>query len=305
MAAKSFSHLMSNLFVGLSKGSPALRPYSTKFSRELGYRLFGLESKFAASQASSSVKPDMVVSSPKTSNVLVLEWTENRNALQKDAQFGKYAKMIKRDLIDVLGVPVNEAGSHDVVIVVPDVCAPDYEALIKTRKWGFPMLVHKIDASGDSLNRNGSPMSTPKTDAFFQGGINLNPERIPLHYIPVPLDGITTKSIAPNVVAELISIATKGGGEVSLERFCESYFPIWDKLDGSIQKEIRDKTKGVLTRLCRKPSMKSLITRSNQNPPKWNVANIRGSGGNKALQQRMQEFVNDVRGDPHQPDLFD
>ena len=302
MALPSFSLLLPNLFIGLCNGTPLLKPYSAVFCRDLGYRVHRFEPSFKLSSGGRA-NPDLVLASTSKNNTLLIEWTEATSvSSHKEEQLHRYSKVNQLDLTDVLAVPISAATTHDVTLIVPPGGVDSFEAFLSGKKWSFALLGFAAVDGKYSLEVTANGFQQSETDAFFRSGIHLT--RVPLHYLPIPLDQITRASVAAQVVRHLVSLIHKGVGEVTVQEFCVGWVPLWSFIDVQKQHNLMAVTRDVLTALARKPFGKRLLRRIPSDPPAWQLSGqdlLRKQV--RSVRTHLDNFIAEQTGESYQPEL--
>ncbi len=148
----SFSHLLSNLFIGLCKGHRSLRPYSLQFRDTLRYDIFRFEASFRLS-AGARANPDLVMVSGSLGNTLVLEWSGSGLTDHKKSQLERYAAISTDDLSSVLAVPVEATHSHDIVLILKGPVIQSFRDYLEEKGWPFPIVEFEIHDPGCSLQK--------------------------------------------------------------------------------------------------------------------------------------------------------
>ncbi len=150
----SFSHLASNLIIGLCKGSRLLLPYSQQFNRDLGYSLFRLEASFVLISAPGGGRshPDIVTVSSKVGNSILFELTEASTVGDhKEQQLTRYSRVTTADLTVVLAIPPQSARTHDVALILSPQAIGAFSQHCVDRGWHYPLLTFTQDDNGFSL----------------------------------------------------------------------------------------------------------------------------------------------------------
>ncbi|RLG20548.1 hypothetical protein DRN74_05210 [Candidatus Micrarchaeota archaeon] len=301
MAKDSFRLLLPNLFIGLCKGSRLLHPYSKQFYQELGYRLFQFEPSFKI--VDGRAHPDAVLRSEKVKHTLLVEWTEAASIHpRKQRQLSRYARVTNRDLINVLAVPPEEVKSFDVVLIVSDQTAPLFQQTLREQRWQFPLLIFRSECEEYELRKVFNEFMESETNKFFTVGIKIN--RIPLHFLPFPLENTTEADIVPFVIRHLLSLLVKGIKEFEVEDFCRGYVPMWKFIWWEKRHDLMKLTRQVLTALGRKPVGKELIRRVGSDPPKWGFVNpVESRKRIRSIKKVLEQFINEIQGKQYQMEL--
>ncbi|MCC7353448.1 MAG: hypothetical protein IT330_06775 [Anaerolineae bacterium] len=302
MVTNSFSHLLPNLFIGLCAGSPHLRPYSERFGHELAYQVFKFEVRFSMS-AGGQANPDAVIASKKVANTFLLEWTESASISDdKKAQLERYSRVSARDLTDIIAVPPAATRTHDVAVIVRAAAADSFRRWLVDRQWRFPLMVFDPQEGRYTLKKVEFGFQEKRTEDFFAAGINV--ERIPLSYLPFPLDQVSRASIVAPTIRHLIALVIRGIQQIGIEGFCSGYVPAWSFIADRKQGELMRATKEVLNALGRKPGCKDLLERVQGDPPKWRLA-TRDVFRKRAqfYRDRLNIFISEHEGEDFQPEL--
>lgn len=301
MATPSFSLLLSNLFVALSKQSKVLSPYSKDFGGVLGYQVFMFEPVIRLSGRGTS-HPDLVVTSKKVGCTLVLEWTERTTVdSQKAGQLHRYSSVTQSDLVNVLGVPVDCAKLNNIALITGRNGCAAFGKFLMDSALVFPLLSFTIDGDEHNLKLEINAFREPSTHRFFNEGIVAR--NVPLRYIPFSLDQIRGEELVSLVIQHLLSLIVKDVKSFTITEFCAGcYLHAWNFIGVKKQSEISRKTKTILQRLTQKKMGFVPIKRIGDNPPEWEVVY-----DSAYLNQRMRsvrklltEFVAEVEGRPFQ-----
>ena len=301
MENKSFSLLLPNLFIGLCKGSRSLRPYSSEFCNKLGYKIFQFEASFPITSGRISA-PDLIITSEKTNNTLIIEWTEAMSISDyKPDQLQRYSIINRRDLIEVLAIPPDSVNTFNTcVIVLPD-ALEIFEKHFDAEGYKFPLLQFERSTDLSELNKVHNEFEEPLTDKYFTKGIQLN--RIPISYLPFSLDCIKKSELVWFIVKHLISILVRKKTSFNVEEFCSEYVSVWSVISDDKKKEIRRRTKEVLNALIRKPIGKQLLKRLPGQPPRWEILEIDVRKNMRSIKKALDLFIEEVKGMSSQADL--
>jgi len=293
---ESFSLLLPNLFIGLCKGSRTLGDYSRIFKEELGYLIFKFEPSFKTF-AAGRINPDVIIISNNVENTLIIEWTESNHVNEdKKRQIDRYSRLSKDDLINIVAIPVNSAKTHNIILITLPNLVSSYSEYMKLRDIRFPILDFTIQDGNYCLEKKESNFEESRTNKFFTDGIKI--KRIPLHYIPIPLDNFSSKSIVTLVVRHLVSLLIKGIQEFSIEEFCEGYISAWKFINDKKQSEFMKVTKNLLNELAHRPIGDQIIARIGNNPPKWKIKDeIDIKKRMKSIQKALNSFIIEIKED--------
>ena len=244
MNGLSFSMMAANFWIGMSKGSRLLLPYSKQFTRNIGYRLAAVELQFRIT--SGRVAPDAVAESVKAQHVLLFEWTETTVVNdRKRRQIGKYAQTTLDDLITgPLAVPASVNGFDVVFTLAADDAVEHFQEVIRKRGAQFPIFVLQIekDSKWRLAKRTGN-FSQQETEQFFAS--ELNGEKLPRRFVPFNLEQVAHAEIVYPVMSRIASLLTQKTREFGLEEICHRSVPIWKHLGVGKQNEIKKKTKDI------------------------------------------------------------
>jgi hypothetical protein len=301
MAKSSFSLLVPNLFVGLTKGARGLGEHGRGF-KQLGYRVFRLEPRFLLSKG-NTCNPDLVLSSGKMSHTLILEWTNAASIHEaKREQFRRYSKISSGDLVNGLAVPRKEAGSFDVIVVVSREAVGSFRKFLTTDKLPFVLLEFTEAEQQFSLRKISGTFKDKETERFFSRSLSL--ARIPLRYVPFPLDNTQLSELVTHIVTHILSLVTRGVAEFGIDEFCSGFVSVWTVVDQRKRGEVSRATKDLIDRLARKPVGRGLLLRQRSDPPRWQL--LQSSIGQtqlRSLHSRLDEFIREVKGGSYQLDL--
>jgi len=283
-----------------------LRPYSTHFKDTLKYKVFRFEPSFSLS-AGDVVNPELVLTSSERENTLVLEWTIARELnSHKEDQLERYAAVKREDLTDVLAVPVNEARTHDITVILKeDSAVQEYKRYLGEQGWLFPLLKWDAEDSRYALYIAEHRFQDSETNAFFSGGIHLE-KPPPLNYLPFSLEDIEHHTIVDPVVQHLVSLMVKSTAEVTIEEFCSGFVRAWRYIDSAKQQLIRQKTRQVLMELAGEQNGRLILRRIGDNPATW-LLDPEGQFQNRmrSLQNYLTRFISRKRGESYQEPLFE
>lgn len=285
-----FSLVIPNLIIGLCKGSPVLRPYATYFRENLAYKVQQLEPRLVISPG-ETVNPDAVCSSSLVGNTIIIEWTEAEKPNErKERQLGKYSHVTSKNVIELLAIPSNEANTTDICLIVSTEAERNFNELLTSKKWNFPLLSFTKNETGYILKRCANNFCEKRTNRFFSNDMIF--ERVPLGYLPLPLDeNINEKLVARIVARHALSLLVKGESDKTVEEFCRDYIPIWDKIDIVKRRLIRNATKNTLIKLSAHSSIKEYIQRDKANTGLWHF-----KGGSVVLKKirSIQKDINKI-----------
>jgi len=301
METNCFSHLLPNLFIGLSKGAYQLRPYSKEF-KQLGYRVFKFEPFFPIS-AGQKTNPDMVIISERLGNTVMIEWTEVNSVREdKREQLHRYSKVTKRDLTNVLAIPPVAVETFDVCVIISPEAVDSFEGFFKKSNLQFPLLKFGEMKDGFYLMKVLYEFEENQTNTFFSRPMNLS--RIPRRYLPFALDEILHRQLVTHIVRHLLSLVRKETKEFTIDEFCSGYVPVWSLVDIRKQGEVKRVTKEVLVKLLSKPIGKELLKRLKQQPPTWEIIDeFDRRRSMRLIGKSLQEFIAEVKGKEFQLEL--
>lgn len=291
-----FSQVIPNLFIGLSKGSRVLRPYSTNFGMNLSYKVQWLEPRMVI-DSGETVNPDAVCSSSSVENTIVIEWTEaERPNERKERQLEKYSHITSKNVIELLAIPSSEAKTTDICLIVTPEAESNFNELLISKKWEFPLLTFTKNEIGYTLKRCVNDFCEERTNQFFSNDMTF--ERVPLGYLPFPLDeNINEKLVARIVVRHALSLLVRGESDRTTEEFCSDYISIWDKIDNLKRNSIQSATRKTLKRLSAHVLIKEYIQRDNANTVLWHF-----KGGPelikkiRSIQKVINQILNTIEG---------
>jgi hypothetical protein len=301
----SFSHLASNLIIGLCKGSRQLHPYSQQFNRELGYSLFRLEASFVLISAPGGGRshPDIVIVSSKVGNAILFELTEASTVGDhKEQQLIRYSLVTPADLTVVLAIPPQSAQTHDVALILSPQAIEAFNQHCLDRGWRYPLLAFTQADNGFSLQSESHQFCEPSTDLFFRNGVHIT--RIPQHYLPFTLDQFSSETLARHVVRHLTSLLVKGVAEVSIGDFCAGYLGLWPYIGIEKRRELERATGRILTALARKTQGRDILKRVSDSPLRWHLmdrAEFRRRM--RSIRTLMEQFILQLEGKSDQPEL--
>ncbi len=301
MAKSSFSLLVPNLFVGLTKGARGLSEHGRGF-KQLGYRIFRLEPRFLLSKE-DTCNPDLVLSSERMGHTLILEWTDAASIHEgKREQFHRYSKVSSADLVNGLAVPRKEAGSFDVTVVVSREAVGSFKTFLAADKLPFVLLEFTEAEQQFSLRKITGTFKQRATERFFSRPLSLS--RIPLRYVPFPLDNTLPSELVTHVVAHILSLVTRGVTEFTIDAFCAGFVSVWTVVDQRKRGEISRAAKDLIDRLARRPVGRGLLLRQRSDPPKWQLlqSSIKQTQL-RSLHSRLDEFIREIKGGSYQLDL--
>ena len=301
MERSSFNLLVPNLFVGLTKGARGLGEPGRRF-KQLGYRIFRLEPTFLLTKG-GRCNPDLVLCSEKMGHTLILEWTNAASVYEdKKEQFRKYSRITRTDVVNGLVVPRKEAGSFDIVVVVPREAVSPFSKFLSDDRLPFVLLEFTGAERQYTLHKVSGTLQTEDTERFFSKPLSLN--RIPLRYVPFPLENMSASELVTHVVTHILSLMTKGVTEFTVDEFCSGYVAVWAVLDPKKRGEISRATKKLIDALARKPIGVELLRRQQSDSPTWQL--LRSSTRQtqpRSLRDRLDEFIAEVRGGAFQLEL--
>jgi hypothetical protein len=128
--------------------------------------------------------------------------------------------------------------------------------------------------------------------------------RIPLNYLPFPLEQVSVGVIASHVVRHLASLLTKGASEVGIDEFCNGYIPVWGYIGTETQREVKDKTRDVLHALARKSLGREMLSRVSNDPLRWRLMDRSEFRKRmRSLRTCMEQLVLELEGETFQQEL--
>ena len=271
MASISLSKALLNLFIGLCKQSPALRPHSENFSN-LGYKPWAIEQRIKL-ETGREVCPELILSSSWERNSLVFEWTESSYPNSKDDQFHRYASVTADDLMNgAAAVPAAAAEKHDITLVVLEEHLSNFAAFLEDQAHGFPLLGCAMNGVGLALSKNGVSFSTDETEQFFGQGLSF--QRVPTGYMDFSPERISETEIAATVATHVYERFTRGNEAFTVHDFCPTCFNEWAIFGVEKQKELKVMTRRVLLQLGRfEVGGIKIVQRIQRSPSKWRVGN--------------------------------
>ena len=301
MATRSFSLLLCNLFVGLTKGARGLGQYATHF-KQLGYRIFRLEPVFRLDKG-GKCNPDVVLSSPRRKHTLIVEWT-NPTSVHDDKkdQLCRYSRVVRNDLVNTLAIPPKEADTFDILVIVSQRATDSFAKCLTENKYAFVLFTFLPGDDISTLQKVVGTIGDVDTDAVLSHPMSL---RIPVRYIPFALDNPSAGELVTHIVAHLVSLMARGAKAFDIDGFCAGFVSVWSVIALEKRRDISAKTKEILTRLSRKPIGEELLSRKQRaNPPAWQLLKSPISQTNaRALRSRLQDFISEVKGTQWQMEL--
>jgi hypothetical protein len=301
LTSSDFSILFLNLFIGLSKNSRILSEYSKKFSQDLGYNLHAIEHSFAI-KAGRNIKPELVLTSAKLKNTLLLEWTLQKDAGGKRDQLNRYKAVTIKDLSDsTLAVPSEIAQNVDFSIFVNDTNHAAFKKYFEDNKIDFPLSVLELKDSGAcELYKIANTYNEQNTEKFFESRLSF--ERIPKGYAKFSFDtNLAEKDIAKHVAINLQSFIVKEEKTFTNEVFCrEMVGSVWNFIGQENKKLILQRTKEILTDFISEGRGSRYLKRIGQSPPEWEI--LVGPDG-RLSRKEIEAFIAKHEGKPYQPPL--
>jgi hypothetical protein len=249
----------------------------------------------------------MILYSEKAGNTLIVEWTESEVPSEKEKQMAAYGSITKDDVMIGAAVPVAAAASHDVTVAVHAKHGALFVQAISQNGHAFPVLECTLGPDSARISKKGAPFSYAGTESFFSQTLDL--KRVPTSYVPFPPEHFTHEDIAHPVIAYAYSLFVGGGGEYSIEEFCETcYYDVWPILGSRARSRLRDHTRHVLGLLAQFPVAKLfLVKRMGSNPSRWGFADVNRHPYNKRLHvlQKLPSFIRYVGKRPPQQGTFE
>lgn len=245
----------------------------------------------------------MILVSRNLGNTLIVEWTQNDLVDHKRKQIERYSKISERDLIEIAAVPPDVAKAHDILLILCRDHVSRFKEFLASKGRHFPILIFEHQKGEYVLSKVEYDFAEKETDDFFTKGIHI--QKIPLRYLPFPLDQISHVTLVSFVVRHLTSSLVKGVREITIEDFCSGYVPVWDLISDHIKRGLMKCTKEILNDLVRTVIGRELLTRIGNNPPAWKLADgeiIRRRL--RSLRKSLNQFISEQKGEPYQPELF-
>ena len=302
MQTNSFSHIMANLVVALTKNALSLRPYSTAFSQVLGYRVFRFERQMRLS-GGGTVRPDVTLLSDIVRCTLLLEWTQSDGVSdRKEDQLGRYSRVDRASLTETFGVSPLAAESFNTVIILRDEAVGEFEKHLASIGLAFPLLEYGYQQGLHHLRLVVGGFSEKLTQDFFTTGVTAR--RIPTHYLPVCLEGVCPANVAALVARHLVHLILRDAGPFTTLDFCRGFIPEWSLIDESKHRELFDVTDHILRLLRRSHNGGRLVRKLSDPPQTWELmssADFRKS--QKSLRTFLSEFVSEQLGGGYQTEI--
>ena len=179
-----FNNRALNLFLGLTKSSRLLAPYSKEFSKIFHYEILYIDSEIANAQ-NTIIKPDLSLNSNKIGNSLFFEFSHaeidkklNKKNLKGQNQLDRYSITDKEEFLSTI-LPKSSLTSIDFPFVVGDKHSKGYiEGFSNNTKYNFPLLkLEYIDNSYYKLQLIFNSFSNNAVNTFFSQEMKFN--RIP------------------------------------------------------------------------------------------------------------------------------
>jgi hypothetical protein len=302
MQTNSFSQVMANLVVALTKNALPLRPYSTAFSQDLGYRVFRFERPVRLS-GGQIVQPDVTLLSDIVRCTLLLEWTESDGVSdRKEDQLARYSRVDRASLTETFGVPPLAAESFDTVIILRDQAVGEFEKHLARNGLAFPLLEYGCQQGLHHLRLVVGRFSEKLTQDFFATGVTAH--RIPTHYLPVCLDSVCPASVAALVARHLVRLILQDASQITTLDFCRGFVPEWSLIDESKRGELFDATHHILRVLRRRHHGGQLVRGLSDPPQTWEfMSSTDFRKSQKSLRTFLSEFVCEQRGGGYQTEI--
>jgi len=234
---------------------------------------------------------------------LLLEWTmENDVSEHKKDQLQRYACVTKSDLITNAAIPPKAVSNYDFVVICHDDGIVKYKEFFEQESISFPLVQFFSNDEIVRLTKYQNGIKDRLTDDFFERGIEVQCRHIPT-YLKFSLNRISPQTLVPSVVRHLASLLMKEVAEVTIEKFCEGYIPIWRLIDNKKQSQIKIATKNILTTLHNRSLGQTLFKRVDNNPPKWEFLSINFKKSPRSFHKRLEEFVSEIQGHPYQYEM--
>jgi len=300
MEINSFSLEISNVLLGLCKGSRLLYPYSENFAKKLGYELFRFEYGFKIDIA--KVTPDAILISEKNGNTLIFEWTASESIYErKKNQIHNYIKITQDDLRTNLAIPIPATNLHDIVLIVPNTADDSYKSFLKEHNIVLPLLEFSWKSSPKTLLKTYSEFKGKSTEEFFSEAIKIS--RIP-KYIEFSLDNISPQTIVHIIVTRILSMIIKGAGQFQTFNFCKENIRGWQYFSNEKQSSIVRASKIILKNLANTQIGKEIISKSSHPEFDWELVDkTTFMKRQKYYQKQVQNFINQTREKSIQQEL--
>ncbi|MFZ0033492.1 MAG: hypothetical protein WAK60_00710 [Sedimentisphaerales bacterium] len=165
---------------------------------------------------------------------------------------------------------------------------------MKTNKLKFPLL--QIEQTGPKfvLTKAENAFEELKTESFFKTPKVF--ERIPMRYLPIPLDRIIHELLVIHVCVHLISLLRRGVQEFTVTDFCKGYIPAWNIVDSAKRGNIVRVTKDIISSLCNSVYGQNMLERQSPlNPPKWSFAEGLDRKNLRSIKKELDEFAMGVK----------
>lgn len=244
MSSQYFNHNLLNIFIGLSKGSLLLYPYSKKF-KEFSYEIFSIEKTF---NNINNIKPECTLCSSKLKNTLLFEWTR-ANYETKKSQLDRYSKTTSEKLYENL-IPLDAAKTFDYFYIV---CSEHVNEFIHIDN---PMFSFFEMTDNNTLKPILNRLSASKVQSFFDSDINFSriPRFIPIDFERPNHDDLKTKIVAI-FVKQIVKSDTKTIYASSIAKAVMSE-SLWKVLGKDKQTQMIRIVYDIISQITLKPQLK-------------------------------------------------
>ena len=150
--SSSFSLLLMNLFIGMTKGVVRL----PRVFVDLGYACRGVEVRFQ-NAAGELVRPELILGSGLMRHTLAFEWKQGPNT-ERD-QLRRYGGILGSDLQAKALLPAAECEKHDITVVGFEEYADRLALAIDDSNYGFVLVVKTRDGLKKVRNNFAPPRS--------------------------------------------------------------------------------------------------------------------------------------------------
>lgn len=212
----NFNLTMLNLWVGMCRGVAGI-PNDLK---RLGYADKWIEHRFA-NQDLKPVHPDLIISSDRINNTLLLEFKSGAN-IEED-QLRGYTRVTQNDLIEKAFLSRDATNSHDVTVIGLIEFGDRLRIGIDKVDHSFPLLLK--DNDGLSLDYN--KFSIPELNRIFSPRIKINWDRVPTRFVPLDYQSEPWE-VAEVIMPKILEYMTERRPRVIISKICQDICITWD-----------------------------------------------------------------------------
>lgn len=293
--SSTFNRVMTNLWIGLSKGIDGLPREIYK----LGYEVVCIEHSFR-NQAREAVHPDMILSSEPLAHTLCLEFKSGANA--EVDQLERDGRIATTDLIREAWVRPAAAAAHDTTVVGFTENRDRLAMGIDAAGFTFPL----VGAQPDGLALLLNAFQRTELDEAFTPVLLIDWARVPTEFVRI--DGASgdwevAEAIGPAILSRII----RGEPRFGVDDICHDVSESWVILGSPARDALKKRIRAVIDQAARGPFSEYIrlvnntvvVTAGRLGDPAKVAAALR------SLETAQEAFIDSLRRSGRQLRLFE